>query len=397
MDAFRPAPRRARGIVGLAVTLMLLVGLAPAVIAQDATPTGDATPVGGPGISQRAYGSFDGEEVTLYTLTNANGMSVSIMTYGGIIQAINVPGRDGEMANVTLGFATLDEYVAGNPYFGTITGRYANRIAEGTFTLNDETYELAINNDPNTLHGGDQGFDKFVWQAEELTDGIGIVLSRTSPDGEEGYPGTLEVRVTYTLTDANEIQIDYLATTDAPTVINLTNHAYFNLAGEGNGSILDHELQLMASNYTPVDETLIPTGEIAPVAETPMDFTAPHAIGERIRDDFDQLVIGRGYDHNYVLDRENDDTMQVAARVVEPESGRVLEVRTTEPGIQFYSGNFLDSTAIGGSGRMYRQGDGFALETQHFPDSPNQPDFPTTTLNPGEEYATTTVYAFSTE
>jgi aldose 1-epimerase len=397
MFAFRSVPQRRRGSFGLLLTLLLVVGLAPAVVAQDGTPTGEATPVGGAGVSQQPFGAVDGEEVTLYTLTNANGMSVSIMTYGGIIQSINVPDRDGELANVTLGFESLDEYAAGHPYFGTITGRYANRIAEGTFTLNGETYELAINNEPNTLHGGDKGFDKYVWDATELTDGIGIELSRTSPDGEEGYPGTLEVQVTYTLTDANELQIDYLATTDAPTVVNLTNHAYFNLAGEGNGSILDHELQLMASNYTPVDETLIPTGEIAAVSGTPMDFTEPHAIGERIRDDFDQLVIGRGYDHNYVLDREDDDSLQLAARVTEPTSGRVLEVLTTEPGIQFYSGNFLDSTVIGASGRMYRQGDGFALETQHFPDSPNQPDFPSTVLNPGDEYATTTVYAFTTE
>jgi aldose 1-epimerase len=353
--------------------------------------------VGGTGVTEQPYGTADGEEVTLFTLTNGSGMTVEIMNYGGIIQSIMVPDRNGEMANVTLGFDNLDRYLEGHPYFGNITGRYANRIAKGTFELEGETYQLAINNEPNTLHGGEKGFDKYVWDAEVLENEVGVRLSRTSPDDEEGYPGNLEVEVTYTLTEDNEIRIDYHATTDAPTVVNLTNHAYFNLAGEGNGSILDHELQLMASSYTPVDETLIPTGEIAQVAGTPMDFTTPHAIGERIRDDFEQLVIGRGYDHNYVLDRENDDSLQLAARVTEPTSGRVLEVLTTEPGIQFYSGNFLDGAVIGASGRMYRQGDGFALETQHFPDSPNQPEFPTTVLNPGEEFNSTTVYAFSTE
>ena len=396
MFAVRSARRQLRRSAGLVLTLLLLVGLAPAVIAQQGTPTGAATPVGA-GVSERPYGTANGEDVTLFTLRNSSGMTVEIMNYGGIIQSSWVPDRDGEMANVTLGFDTLERYLEGHPYFGNITGRYANRIAEGRFELNGETYELAINNDPNTLHGGEEGFDNFVWEAEVLDDGIGVRMSRTSPDGEEGYPGNLDVEVTYTLTEENAIQIDYHATTDAPTVLNLTNHAYFNLAGEGNGSILDHELQLMASNYTPVDDTLIPTGEIAPVAGTPMDFTQPHAIAERIRDSFEQLVIGRGYDHNYVLDRTDETSLQLAARVVEPTSGRVLEVLTTEPGIQFYSGNFLDGTIIGASGQMYRQGDGFALETQHFPDSPNQPDFPTTVLNPGEEFNSTTVYAFSTE
>jgi aldose 1-epimerase len=364
--------------------------------AQDATPE---SATGSPGITSEAFGEADGVAVELYTLTNTNGLEVKVMTYGGIITSIMAPDRDGALENVTLGFDSLEPYVAGHPYFGNITGRYANRIALGSFTLGEETYQLAINNDPNALHGGEQGFDKFVWAAEEVTgeDGPGVRMSRVSPDGEEGYPGNLTVEVTYTLTDNNELRIDYHATTDQTTVVNLTNHAYFNLAGEGAGSIDGHELQLLASNYTPVDGTLIPTGEIAPVAGTPLDFTTPHRIGERIRDDFEQLVIGRGYDHNFVLDRESaeDASLILAARVVEPESGRVLEISTTEPGIQFYSGNFLDGTVVGASGKMYRQGDGFALETQHFPDSPNQESFPSTVLEPGEEFQSTTVYAFS--
>jgi aldose 1-epimerase len=389
---------RLRAVLALAVSFTLLAVLPGAMQtrAQDATPM-----AGEAGISSEPFGEAEGQPVELFTLTNANGMEVRITNYGGIIQSILVPDSNGEMENVTLGFETLDEYLAGHPYFGNITGRYANRIAEGTFTLGEEAYQLAINNDPNTLHGGEKGFDKFVWEAEEITSdaGVGVKLSRVSPDGEEGYPGNLTVDVTYTLTNDNALQIDYLATTDATTVVNLTNHAYFNLAGDGSGSIEGHELQLMASNYTPVDATLIPTGEIAPVAGTPLDFTTPHAIGERIRDNDEQMVIGRGYDHNFVIDRPSPDDTELilAARVVEPESGRVLEISTTEPGIQFYSGNFLDGTVIGAAGKMYRQGDGFALETQHYPDSPNQPEFPSTVLEPGEEFQSTTVYAFSVE
>jgi aldose 1-epimerase len=398
MNRSHPPFRRLWIVLGLVVVASIGAAfpIAQLTAAQDATPVAEAGTVN---ISSESWGQADGEEVTLYTLTNANGMEVKITNYGGIITSVVVPDRDGNMANVTLGFDNLDRYLAGHPYFGNITGRYANRIAKGTFKIGDETYTLAINNDPNALHGGEKGFDKYVWTAEEVSseDGAGIKLSRTSPDMEEGYPGNLEVEVTYTLTNNDEIRIDYHATTDKPTVVNLTNHAYWNLAGEGNGSILGHELTLMAGNYTPVDETLIPTGEIAPVAGTPMDFTSPHPIGERIRDDFEQLVIGRGYDHNYVLDRSSaDDTsLMVAARVVEPDSGRTLEISTTEPGIQFYSGNFLDATVVGASGRMYRQGDGFALETQHYPDSPNHPDFPSTLLEPGDEFNSTTIYAFS--
>ncbi|MDF3039915.1 MAG: galM [Thermomicrobiales bacterium] len=378
--------------------LVFLLGALPIVslaAAQDATPM-----AGEAGIASESWGEVEGEEVTLFTLTNANGMEVKITNYGGIITSVVVPDNQGEAANVTLGFDNLDDYVAGHPYFGNITGRYANRIARGTFTIDGEHFYLALNNNNiNHLHGGVVGFDKVVWDAEEVSgDGeVGVKLSRVSPDMEEGYPGNLTVDVTYTLTDDDEIRIDYHATTDKATHVNLTNHAYWNLAGEGSGTTEGHVLTLMASNYTPVDATLIPTGEIAPVAGTPMDFTSGTAIGERIRDDFEQLVIGRGYDHNYVLDRPSaDDTsLMVAATVVEPESGRTLTISTTEPGIQFYSGNFLDATEIGAAGKMYRQGDGFALETQHYPDSPNQPDFPSTLLEPGEEFTSTTVYAFS--
>ena len=322
------------------------------------------------------------------------------MTYGGIIQSVKVPDRRKHFENVTLGFDNLTDYVERSPYFGCITGRYANRIALGKFTLDGVTYQLPINNPPNSLHGGTVGFDKHIWATTVIQnrDGVGLKMTFTSPDGDQGYPGTLKSEVVYLLTDRNEIRMDYRATTNKATIVNLTNHAYWNLEGEGTGSIDDHVLKLNASHYTPVDPTLIPTGAIDPVAGTPMDFTRSTAIGDRIRDSFEQLVIGRGYDHNWVLDRRSptDTSMIRAARVLEPDSGRVLEIFTTEPGIQFYSGNFLDGTLVGTSGRMYRQGDGFALETQHYPDSPNKPNFPSTVLRPGQVYKTTTIYQFST-
>ena len=387
----RPTAARLATLIVIALAVLPLARL---TAAQDATPVAGAA-----GISSEAWGEADGEAVTLFTLTNANGMEVKLTNYGGIVTSVAVPDRDGNSENVTLGFDTLDAYLEGHPYFGTITGRYANRIARGTFDIEGEDFYLAVNNPPNTLHGGEKGFDKVVWAAEEVSGAgeVGVKLSRVSPDMEEGYPGNLAVEVTYTLTDDDEIRIDYRATTDETTVVNLTNHAYWNLAGDGSGTADDHVLTLMASNYTPVDASLIPTGEIAPVAGTPMDFTTPRPIGERIRDDFEQLVIGRGYDHNFVLDRPSpDDTSLIVAAVVEePESGRVLTISTTEPGIQFYSGNFLDATEIGAAGKMYRQGDAFALETQHFLDSPNQEDFPSTLLEPGKEFTSTTVYAFS--
>ncbi len=388
------------GAKTLLVLALLFTSTVSAAIAQPgATP--EATPVGAAGVASEPFGEVDGQAVEVYTLTNASGMQISILTYGATVQSIMVPDRDGNMGNVALGFDNIEDYDTISPYFGSIVGRYANRIAEGTFTLEGETYELAINNDPNTLHGGDEGFDNAIWTAEEgdSADGPSVMMSYTSPDGEEGYPGTLEVSVTYTLTDNDEIRIDYVATTDALTVINLSNHTYFNLAGEGSGTIYDHELQLNASNFTPVDETLIPTGEIAPVAGTAFDFTTPHPIGERIRDaSDDQIMIGLGYDHNFVLDREasDDTTMIEAGQVMDPATGRIMTISTTEPGIQFYSGNFLNGAISGPGGQAYRQGDGFALETQHFPDSPNQPDFPSTELRPGEEFTSTTVYAFST-
>lgn len=351
-----------------------------------------------PGITRRPFGAVDGEAVDLYTLTNARGMSFAIMTYGGIIQSIAVPDRAGTRANLALGFATLDEYVAGSPYFGATVGRFANRIARGSFSLDGATYQLPRNEGPNTLHGGARGFDKRIWRAEEVREGdaVGVRLSRTSPDGEEGFPGTLAVQVTHFLTSENAIRIEYRATTDKPTVLNLTDHTYFNLAGEGSGDIYGHLLQLNADRYTPIDETLIPTGAVDPVAGTPFDFTTATAIGARIRENHPQLSRARGYDHNFVLRRTapDDTSLILAARAQDPASGRVLEVYTTEPAIQFYAGNMLDGALAGTAGRLYRQGDGFTLETQHFPDAPNQPRFPSTVLRPGREFVSTTIYAF---
>jgi aldose 1-epimerase len=392
--------RRAHPRLGALLVLAILLAASSVALSGAAATAPGKVAQDPPTITKEPWGTVDGEQVDLYTLTNSRGMEVKITNYGGIIQSIKVPDRHRNFDNVTLGFATLEEYVDHNdPYFGAIIGRYGNRIAGGQFTLDGVTYQLATNNGPNHLHGGVKGFDKRVWSATELQSQgrVGLRLNYTSPDGEEGYPGTLEVEMTYWVTNRNEIRMEYHATTDAPTIVNLTNHAYFNLAGEGTGTIEGHFLRLNASNYTPVDDTLIPTGDIAPVAGTPFDFTTPETIGARIRDNHEQIAFGRGYDHNFVLDRPSpeDTSMINAARVFEPTTGRALVITTTEPGIQFYSGNFLDGTLVGTSGKFYRQTDGFALETQHYPDSPNKPQFPSTVLRPDEEYETTTIYRFS--
>jgi aldose 1-epimerase len=364
---------------------------------------------GAPSITSEPFGTAPGGiPVQRYTLDSGRGEVVKILTYGGTIQELWLPDRRGDSANVVLGFPTLADYVNKNssplagPYFGSIIGRYANRIANGRFSLNGQTYQLAINNPPNSLHGGIEGFDNKVWSATVIgpsRDSVGLKLHYTSPNGEENYPAGLSVDVTYTLRNDNSLWIDYRAQNlDASlsTVLNLTNHTYWNLSGEGSGPIYDHVLWLNADHYTPVNATLIPTGAIDPVAGTPLDFTTPAAIGDRIRDNFPQLVIGRGYDHNFVLNRVPGSTNLIpAARVFDPASKRALEVDTTEPGIQFYSGNFLDGTLYGTSGHAYRQSDGLALETQHYPDSPNHPSFPSTVLGPGQVFTSTTVFRLS--
>ncbi len=339
-----------------------------------------------------------GDSATLFTLTNAAGTEVQISNFGGVIVALKVPDRNDSLADVVLGFNALEPYFEDSPYFGALIGRYGNRIAQGKFTLDGEEYTLAQNNMGNHLHGGLRGFDKVLWQAEPTTgdsSSIGLELRYRSPDGEEGYPGTLDVTVIYTLTNNNELRIDYRATTDAPTVVNLTNHSYFNLTGRGGSSILNHEVMINADRFVPVDSTLIPTGELAGVADTPFDFREPTTIGARIEAEHQQLDYGIGYDHCWVLNQEEPNELTLAATVFEPSSGRFMEVHTTEPGVQFYSGNFLDGTLTGKGGAVYEQRTGFCLETEHFPDSPNQPDFPSTELRPGETYQTTTVYKFS--
>ena len=351
-------------------------------------------------VVQEPWGTTpNGEVVTLYTLTNAHGMTVRVTNYGGIIVSLQFPDRTGRPADVVLGYDSLAGYLRGSPYFGSIIGRYGNRIAKGRFSLDGRSYTLATNNGPNHLHGGVRGFDKVVWSAEpfEGPDSAGLVFRYTSPDGEEGYPGTLRATVTYTLPrDRNELIFDYQATTDRPTPVNLTQHSYFNLSGDGTGDVLDHVVTLHAARYTPVDSTLIPTGELRAVDATPFDFRTPAAIGARIGQDDEQLRYGRGYDHNFVLDKTGGDTGPTfAARVHDPASGRVMEVYTTEPGLQFYTGNFLDGTLRGKSGVVYGHRYGFCMETQHFPDSPNKPEFPSTILRPGEEYRSRTVYRFS--
>jgi aldose 1-epimerase len=346
------------------------------------------------GVQSQPFGSVDGRAITLFTLTNSHGMEVRAMNYGGIIISIRVPDRNGQVADVVLGHETLEGYRPNPPYFGAIVGRYANRIANGTFKLDGQTYSLPKNDGPNTLHGGSIGFDKVVWDAEPLKGRNGVAFDYLSQNGQDGFPGNLRVKVTYTLTNANALEIDYEATTDKATPINLSNHSYFNLKGEGDGDILDHEIMINADRFTPVDKNLIPTGELRPVKGTPFDFTQPTKIGARIDDNYDQLLLGHGYDHNFVINR-NGGGMVLAARVYEPTTGRTLEVSTTQPGVQFYTGNFLDGTITGKQGHVYKRRYGFCLETQHFPDSPNHPSFPNTILRPGETFHQKTVFKFS--
>ena len=349
------------------------------------------------GIKRSVFGKMpDGQEVHLYTLTNANGMQVAITNFGGRIVSILAPDRNGKMADVVLGFDDLPDYMKYNTYFGALVGRYANRIGGAKFTLDGKVYHLPVNNGPNSLHGGIKGFDKRVWTATEIPgDEPGLELTYLSKDGEEGYPGNLHAKVVYTLTKGNGIKIDYSATTDKDTVINLTNHSYFNLAGEGNGNVLKQVLWINSDEITPVDANQIPTGKIMKVDGTPFDFRKPTPIGEHINADNPQLKIGKGYDINYILDRKGPG-LELAARAYDPESGRELEVYTTEPGIQFYSGNFLDGSTPGKGGAKYGPRSAFCLETQHYPDSPNLPSFPTTELKPGETFHQVTVFKFTT-
>jgi aldose 1-epimerase len=352
-------------------------------------------------IACQPYGTTEnGAVVDEYSLINAHGMQVRIITYGGIITSIQVPDRNGHFQNVVLGLNNFRDYETRNPFFGCITGRFANRIAHGRFTLDGISYTLAANNGQNHIHGGEVGFDKRLWRGAPLAglNEVALKLSYLSHDGEEGYPGNLDVTVTYTLTDANELRIDYHAVTDKPTVLNLTNHSHFNLKGNGMGDASEHILMINADYYTLVDDNLIPTGEIAPVAGTPFDFRIPKSIAAGQRSAHPQIVLGRGYDHNWVLKRQdaNDGLLVLAARAYESVTGRILEVLTTTPGLQLYGGNFINATIVG-SGGLYRQGDGFALETQFYPDSPNQPHFPSVVLRPDETYQSTTVYRFTTD
>jgi len=377
-------------ILCLAVTGSVLACRKAEEAAGAAAPTKGETSMF---VKKDPFGALpDGTSVEIYTLTNNRGIEARLMTYGATLVSLRLPDRSGKFDDVVLGYDSLDGYVKNSPYFGSIVGRYGNRIAKGRFTLKGVTYELATNNGPNHLHGGVKGYDKVVWKAEPLREAnaVGVKFSYLSKDGEEGYPGNLAITVTYRLTNADELRIDYEAVTDKATPVNLTHHSYWSFAGQGSRDILGHELEIEADKYTVVDEGLIPTGELRAVKGTPMDFTTPHAIGERI------AQVPGGYDHNYVL-RSGGGAMALAARVYEPTTGRTMEITTTEPGIQFYSGNFLDGTITGKGGRVYQKHYGFCLETQHFPDSPNHPDFPSTILEPGQTYRTTTVHRFFTK
>jgi aldose 1-epimerase len=351
-------------------------------------------------ITHAPYGTLpDGRQVDIYTMQNGHGLTVKFLSLGGCIAEIDVPDRKGDPGNIVLGHDGLKSYDSNIGYFGAIVGRYANRIAKGTFSLNGQTYHLPINNGPNSLHGGTIGFNLQIWQVtpRSTANSASALLAYTSPDGQDGYPGNLSVRVTYTLDDTNALRIEYQATTDKPTVLNLTNHSYFNLDGNGSGSALHQLLQINADSYTPTDATQIPTGEIAKVAGTPMDFRMLHPIDAQIRTPFPQIVLARGYDHNWVLNKTQAGEPSFAARAYSPDTGRVIEVDTTEPGIQIYTGNGLQGNLVGSSRTLYRQGDGYTFETQHFPDSPNHPNFPSTVLNPGQVFHSTTIFRFSTD
>ncbi len=344
-------------------------------------------------IEKTPFGKMpDGTQIDRYALANSHGLTIKIITFGATLTAVEMPDRHGNRDVVTLYLDTLDDYLAGHPFFGSIAGRYANRIARGKFTLDGNEYTLATNNGENHLHGGTKGFDKAVWKAEPARGGgfVAVTFTHVSPDGDEGYPGTLTATATYTLTDDNELRMEYTATTDRPTVVNLTNHAYWNLAGAGSGDVLRHELMLNADRYLPVDEGLIPLGRLAPVRGTPMDFTEPKPIGSRI------AQVEGGYDHCYVLNKKEGEKLTLAARVVEPKSGRVMEIYTTQPAIQLYTGNFLDGT-LTVAGKPCQRHDGFCLETEHFPDSPNRPEYPSTVLRPGETYHEVTLHKFSVQ
>lgn len=349
-------------------------------------------------VNKEAWGkSKDGTAVDLYTLTNEKGMVVKITNYGGIITELIVPDRDGNKGDVVLGFETLDEYLAGHPFYGALVGRYCNRIAKGKFSIDGTEYTLVTNNGPNHLHGGTVGFDKVVWDTKAIKtdDGVGIEMKYTSADGEEGYPGKLEVTTTYLINNNNELHLLFKATTSKPTHVNLTNHSYFNLAGHGSGDILGQDLMINANHFTPADSTLIPTGEIRKVEGTPLDFTTSTAIGKRIKSDYEQIVLGNGYDHNFVIN-DYDGSLQLAATAYDPKTGRVMDVLTTQPGVQLYTSNG-GGERKGKDGKVYKQHGAFCLETQHYPDTPNQSNFPTTLLKPSETYDQTIVYRFSTK
>jgi aldose 1-epimerase len=394
-------------LAALAVAALGVVACQPSTPASDTPPAAPAAPAppaaAKASVVKSSFGTLaDGTAVDLYTLTNARGVEMRVTNYGAIIVSLKVPDKAGALGDIVLGYNRIDDYVKDSPYFGAIVGRYGNRIGGAKFTLDGKTYQLTANDGVNTLHGGLKGFDKLVWAAAPVTrpDGPALQLSLTSKDGDEGYPGTLQLTVTYTLTDANALIVDYLAKTDKATPVNVTQHSYFNLAGEGVGTIDNHVMQIHADRYTPVAKGLIPTGELASVAGTPFDFRTPTPIGARVGAAHPQIALGGGYDHNWVINWPPGmaaDKLAPVLRVTEPTTGRTLEVESTEPGVQFYSGNFLDGHLVGKSNRPYVKRGAFAVETQHFPDSPNKPNFPSTIVRPGRDYQSQTVFRFGVE